>query len=600
MEHIIEVKQLPAWELPCKQCGSRDYIHSVIIVNGKEKHSCTHCGNKVSNSTKPCKTCGCEEFSAYVSAPSKRSRFLCADCGAHRTVYMVTQFGEELQIESAEGRSVSVKFDRFRVVCTLSVVGWHSNRVTNVQVFSPYHAFGTVVKQLVEFDEKAPKETWTHKKGSISNEAARRRLYGTFMNWWTMNVHPTEAVVLAQRKMFSLAGSMPERILDTDDIWTNPMAVRDMSFRGACIVLAEYANRKWRFERGWTDLPLAEKYPNPDRWMETLTESGKLSRAARVTIMNLPGGLPRIFSEVLHDQDALQLIDRPRLSRLECLAWMYVSSNKLRLKTRPWVKNVLMKATGEQLKKGFNLYKEHMTRFANQKVTMRKTRHVSDYFGWLADMNAEFSGTSVSKLTERVARWHQDAHLRRAADELKILGIVGSFPTLVPVKKLPEFLNGSIQLLKTAEELLTNGISMGHCVGSYVPYACGMNTNKTSHIFTIETQGERATAEVSIEGRVVQSRGPRNGQNKAAEVLEKVLNEWVREWPNQNDLKTKVVLRSRAYELLRYGSTDGELEIINEINEIKDHMSGEKETMPISRQLLPNVDYFDLDAPFED
>jgi len=128
-------------------------------------------------------------------------------------------------------------------------------------------------------------------------------------------------------------------------------------------------------------------------------------------------------------------------------------------------------------------------------------------------------------LLSTVRRFREDALQRRREDLiagreeerrkslLKLSGIYPTFPYVLP--------EGITQIL-SPQELVSEGSSMGHCVGSYAeaPWK-GPN-----FFFHVSHMGERATIQVEG-GRVYQAYGPKNSLNEAVSwgrmTLEKIL-----------------------------------------------------------------------------
>ena len=79
-----------------------------------------------------------------------------------------------------------------------------------------------------------------------------------------------------------------------------------------------------------------------------------------------------------------------------------------------------------------------------------------------------------------------------------------------------------VRFLSTIGEVISEGMQMEHCVGSYALEA----TAGVSFLFHVELDGEHATVEVDSRGAVVDAAGPRNRCNVAAEHGRHLLTVW--------------------------------------------------------------------------
>lgn len=607
-----EVKTLPALELPCHECGSRNYQSVKLIVREEPKTICDGCWHVIPPKKfgKPCKKCGDTKTHQRAGSSDVRPRFVCADCGAFRSVYVV-EYGRTLTITAANGSIWTIEFDMFRLILG---IGMKQDRISYniaVQVFSKYHAFKSIIHKITG-SSNAPADSWTGKLAAKKSDRAAKRLYPVFSNWWDEYVKPSELVVLAQKKIYSCIGSIPSKVLDNTEIWSSEIALKDMTrTRSACFAFLYYDEEKDKIVKDYNPFfdneANAQEYadnhfPKPENWMRMFSDK-KLPRAARITLANLPGGISARAFSTFFDENALEYIGHPRTTRLEFLAWRRISENSHWGTTRPWVKRVLLAATSEQIKRAYNIYSEHNFRFANvQKMSIRKERNVNSFFSWLADMDEEFTGNSIVKLTEAVAYWHQTMVARRGLKSIERLRIKREFPTLVPIKELPTTEVGELRFLRSAGELLDDYEKMRHCIYTYIPYACGIEKDKTSFIFTLDIKKIvddkeviiSATAEVSLDGEVIQSRGPRNCSNIAAEELRSILLDWVADWPEQFKLRDKINRISAAYKLLRHGRRIVDLNFEKEIEEIKDYMLeiAEEESIVAHKIVEDDDDFF--------
>jgi len=97
--------------------------------------------------------------------------------------------------------------------------------------------------------------------------------------------------------------------------------------------------------------------------------------------------------------------------------------------------------------------------------------------------------------------------------------------TAMPKPPILPNINGII-FLSTVQDVYAKGKRMSNCLAHH--NVSGARRN--GFLFHIDYKGKMATVEVSLEGYVKQSRGPRNSINTAADWGAKMLEEWGKEF----------------------------------------------------------------------
>ena len=82
--------------------------------------------------------------------------------------------------------------------------------------------------------------------------------------------------------------------------------------------------------------------------------------------------------------------------------------------------------------------------------------------------------------------------------------------------------NKAIEFMDTVGRIRQEGKDMYNCVASYANSAYKGNC----YLFHVEYKGEKATAEISPNGTLMQIYGPRNTKNKACEYGSRELKKW--------------------------------------------------------------------------
>ena len=93
-------------------------------------------------------------------------------------------------------------------------------------------------------------------------------------------------------------------------------------------------------------------------------------------------------------------------------------------------------------------------------------------------------------------------------------------PTALPPIPLPK--SPFVSFLGSVGAVYQEGKSMSHCIGGLASSA----VDGAYYLFHIEYDGQRASVQVSRQGEVIQSKGPRNADNTAAEYGKQVLLRW--------------------------------------------------------------------------
>jgi hypothetical protein len=80
-----------------------------------------------------------------------------------------------------------------------------------------------------------------------------------------------------------------------------------------------------------------------------------------------------------------------------------------------------------------------------------------------------------------------------------------------------------IRFLATVGDIVEEGRRMRHCIATHIPLA----VTGQSFLFHVEYRGEEASIEVGADGQIVQTAGPGNSHNEAAEWGERQLRRWL-------------------------------------------------------------------------
>jgi hypothetical protein len=98
--------------------------------------------------------------------------------------------------------------------------------------------------------------------------------------------------------------------------------------------------------------------------------------------------------------------------------------------------------------------------------------------------------------------------------------VKNSTPTARPPIDLPR--SRAVRFLASFDEIVEEGRVMGHCVATRAQLA----VDGRAYIFHVEIGQHRATIQMSATGRIVEARGPGNGQSPACAIGCKLLSDW--------------------------------------------------------------------------
>jgi len=238
------------------------------------------------------------------------------------------------------------------------------------------------------------------------------------------------------------------------------------------------------------------------------------------TLMNLPG---KMSSHLIAELPYVRL-PRPITDRVELMALLgYVRSvppealyNRLHL-------NAVLFATREQIMRGWELYADQ---FPGSSKNPYRTSDMVSLMNYASDYPDAHRGNFVG-LVKKSIEYHNNITRERHFRQADLYG--RDAQTALPPIPLPEV--DGIKFLDTAGEIAQEGIEMNHCVGSYTSRAI----KGYCYLFSISHENERATVEVSPEGRVVQSKGPRNHNNTATKWAARILDNWAQTFPRIGD-----------------------------------------------------------------
>jgi hypothetical protein len=304
------------------------------------------------------------------------------------------------------------------------------------------------------------------------------------------NADPTTLAV--HRRVFAATfGHRPHCLLFDPELYKQTYIVADLlTYRAAAAVLAS-AKLELEELANWRMLFCPEGLSRP-------------YRALNKTLNELPAGVPVPLLRKLNQV----VLPRPIASRTELIVTVLAGYRRARNFS------VFAKASAAEIR-------ECMRRLSTSRdveLSPRRTEHLNYLVAHLGDFPEPHRG-NLCGLTDKAIRWHRrDRQLEVQQRMRETLG--NDTPTALPPVPLP-CVDG-VRFLGTVGEVADEGSRMGHCIASFAPKA----VEGLCYLFHVEFGGEQASVEVSPQGVVLQSQGPRDHKNAASSYGTRVLSAW--------------------------------------------------------------------------
>jgi hypothetical protein len=356
-------------------------------------------------------------------------------------------------------------------------------------------------------------------------------------------VHQVQLIALR------IAGRVPS-LAQEAALFREPYILKDiLTYRAAAIAFAYLQSDLWHppvhVENGGEDqedrdleaaeAPVAELLGAMADWRGLFSPDGKPYRSLNRTLMNLPPDVP---PELVCQLSRIRL-ERPVVDWLELTTLMlYVSTadaappeaglNRLR---------IFHHASAAEIADAVR----RIGTCTNRELDVRRPDDLRFVIRYLCDHPEPYRST-LPGLVERVIRWHRRAYEReRLERQIDRLGGYDQ-PAVSPPIPLPAV--PGVTFLGTVGEIAEEGMRMHHCIATRAEDAL----HGRCYLFHIDHQGERASVELSPEGKIAQAQGPHNTENAAVWWGVAQLRAWVAGLVSQNvpNSRGRVKRRRRA------------------------------------------------------
>jgi len=374
--------------------------------------------------------------------------------------------------------------------------------------------------------------------------------YYLYPAWKSMleNVQPEVSSI--HKKFFVTRGpkALVPRILMESKIFSNKAFINDLLTYNAihlCLDKSIFDGDKivFQFEGDY-----ARVERKADNWRLLFSDIPKTYKALNKTLDNWPRGIPVNLAKKLNKIH----LSEPIFDRIKIMAVIMANEHNSWQPDKINHVDCFMRSSPEQIRKAFKLFrKSYIKKHKSCSFTLRGHKGIQYFVNYVCDYDQKHEGEIIG-LLEKSHRWHQDADLIRQAryELLRIEAIRREeeyvrlapqraaeyaireaerlaeqeaeklMPAKMPPIDLPE--NENIRFLKTVEEIIAEGVDMGHCIASYSRTAI----KGECFLFHVDYNGEKASIMINNQGKVVQSYGPRNCVNKASEWATSQLTGW--------------------------------------------------------------------------
>jgi len=243
------------------------------------------------------------------------------------------------------------------------------------------------------------------------------------------------------------------------------------------------------------------------------------------TLMNLPNGVRYYF---LFDLKDIKLPE-PATTRMKLFAYTTMArTQRYCLYSRKQAfMNVIRRSNDNNIKDAIRyIWKYYPTPSTGD---FRSNNAIIHALQMIFDYPLDIGEWDMLGLAKRSEKYHHDEEQRMSQrreqehkEWLERNKEYAELETALPPIPLPD--NENIKFLNTYMDVLYEGEIMLHCIGNYASRAVAGG----SYLFHIDYNNEMASVEVSPEGYVCQSYGPKDSKNKASVYAEKELKRWAK------------------------------------------------------------------------
>jgi hypothetical protein len=289
-------------------------------------------------------------------------------------------------------------------------------------------------------------------------------------------------------------------------------------------------------------------------WMGEFCPNRKIYPSLRRTLMNLPGAITYYLYFNLKDF----VLPETTKDRLKLFSYLMLGEN-FYPNTDEKMK-VILRSSEEKIREALKYMYEYFPH-GHLKFDLRSTKLISSLLHTIYDYPDEIGEWDMLGLAKRSQRYHHENELERQIRQAKEDALnkkLSLSKTALPPIDLPE--NPNITFIDTYMDVVKEGNLMKHCIASYASRA----VRGECYLFHVDYNGEMASVEVNLQGKVRQSYGPKDSINEASKYGSKELAEWGKNLMEKGGPKLRIIT-DEEYEKMKSIEVKVETEDYGEI-----------------------------------
>lgn len=264
-------------------------------------------------------------------------------------------------------------------------------------------------------------------------------------------------------------------------------------------------------------------------WMREYSYSGESYTSLNKTLMNLPYGILYYHNFYLKNI----ILPEPATNRLRLWAYLLLSRNMPDDDRVDSLFEVILRSDDNEIKEAIRFMWKYFPYL--EKDDFRKHGSILHAFRLIFDYPLPIGKWSIMGLAKRSEEYHHDLEMqerfRRMEWEKQNQALLSAKTALPPIP-FPE--DENIKFLDSYKAVYDEGELMGHCIAQYAQNA----VKGYCYLFHIDYNGEMASVEVSPNGYISQSYGPKDTKNKASEYGKTELGKWAKKLGKSKTIKT--------------------------------------------------------------
>jgi hypothetical protein len=263
-------------------------------------------------------------------------------------------------------------------------------------------------------------------------------------------------------------------------------------------------------------------------WMEEYSPTKQKYTSLNKTLMNMPGN---VAGHLVVGNLPFVYLPEPATTRIRLFTYLILGMNETtRGDGGELGKRIIIRSSDKEIKEAIKLmWQQFPSKYTG---SFSRTMGILSALNFMNDYGGDWNNINIIGLAKRSIEYHRNENLRRELQRQqwdrrnllrqKEMEDLKKSSTKKPSIALPK--NENIKFLDTFSSVVSEGELMKHCIASYAERAVLGN----SYLFHVDYNGEMASVEVSPQGFVKQSYGPRDTENIASNYGRRILSDWAK------------------------------------------------------------------------